>query len=123
MTVMDIVALAKAGYTPAQVKELISLAEAPASPEEPQTNTGTQKTPGDPEQVTAPEKAEKAETEKETKEPTPEQNASAVDYKSLYEKAAEDLKAAQAKNVSTDISPQNNEDPEKDLRDIFASYM
>lgn len=116
VSLQDLITLAKAGYTPGQVKELITLSERVMEPvpEEPQAATApiSEAATESAEPVKATENAEKAsEPEKEV-----------IDYKALYEKSQEDLKKAQAVNRSTDLSD-NATDPQSDLQDIFRSYL
>lgn len=59
MKISDIVALAKAGYTPKQVKELIELAE--ASPKDPEPKVEDKKEPES--EVKKPEDGAKAKTD------------------------------------------------------------
>lgn len=113
----DLITLAKAGYTPAQVKELITLSEkeTDAKPEEQQVATAP----------TSEATTESAEPEKATEnaEQQPEPVKEEVDYKALYEKTQEDLKKAQAVNRSTDISDKYFEDPYTDLQDYVRSIL
>ena len=117
VSIGDLITLAKAGYTPAQVKELITLSEKvdQPKPEEPQGAAPATDEPksASPEPVIgAPEKeAQTAAPEKEE-----------INYKELYEKSQEDLKKAQAVNRGADASANNPKDPEKDLLDIFSTY-
>ena len=116
VSLTDLITLAKAGYTPGQVKELIALSEKAedAKPEEQQAATAPtfEAATESAEPVKAPENEEK-QTEPEKKE---------IDYKALYEKSQEDLKKAQAVNRSKDLSD-NATDPQSDLQDIFRSFL
>lgn len=112
MIFSDIVALAKAGYSPADVREFLAA-----------TSEEAPKTTGDIEEGKEPEKPEIVEKSVENvdkqaeakKEPeTPEQAAGEDKYKSMYEQAVEDLKKAQAQNVRREINPD-----EKTPEDIF----
>lgn len=113
----DIITLAKAGYTPAQVKELITLSEKEpdAKPEEQQAATAPTS-----EAATESAEPEKA-TENAEQHSDPEQKE--IDYKALYEKSQEDLKQAQAVNRSTDLSDKTSADPYKDLQDYVRSIL
>lgn len=114
----DIITLAKAGYTPAQVKELITLSEKEpdAKPEEQQAATAPTS-----EAATESAEPEKA-TENAEQHSEPEQKE--IDYKALYEKTQEDLKKAQAVNRSTDLSDKEaSADPYKDLQDYVRSIL
>ena len=116
VSLQDLILLAKAGYTPGQVKELITLSEKvpESTPEEPQAATAptSEAATESAEPVKATENAEKA------KEPEKE----VIDYKALYEKSQEDLKTAQAVNRSIDLSG-NEPDPHVELSEIFRSYL
>lgn len=113
----DIVALAKAGYKPAEVKELISLgekSEAEQKPEEPHAAAGAiqEPEPASGEPGVAEENVQPAKTE------------DPVDYKSLYEQAKADLDKAQKANVSQNAAATTPaEDPDKTLREIVGSYL
>ena len=112
----DVVELAKAGYKPADVKELISLSEMAdqSKQEEPQGAAPAEIEPKSvsPEPDRAPENKE------------PEKPEEAVDYKKLYEQSQEDLKKAQAANIKKDSSPADQgKDPYKNLTDLVASYF
>lgn len=116
VSLQDLITLAKAGYTPGQVKELITLSEKVTEPvpEEPQAATAptSEAATESAEPVKATENAEKvSEPEKEV-----------IDYKALYEKSQEDLKTAQAVNRSIDLSG-NEPDPHVELSEIFRSYL
>ena len=116
VSLQDLITLAKAGYTPGQVKELITLSEKVMEPvpEEPQAATAP----------TSEAATESAEPEKATEnaEKAKEPEKEVIDYKALYEKSQEDLKTAQAVNRSMDLSD-NATDPQSDLQDIFRSYL
>lgn len=112
LSLSDLVSLAKAGYTPANVKELIALSEKsePVKPEEQQSDAAAnvEPTTASAEHVEATEK--EAEPEKtEEKE---------IDYKELYEKSQEDLKKAQAVNRSADNS---GKQPEYSFNDLLQT--
>ena len=109
----DIIALAKAGYKPNEVKELLAMATEPEPTPEP--------TP-EPEKEPEPEPTP-------AKEP---QHSLDEDYKKLYEesqqalkKAEESLKVAQAKNNRMDVS--NNDGNKKTdadiINDLARSFM
>ncbi len=117
ITLNDIVALAKQGYKPGDVKELISLSETVNAdkPEEPQKAAGAidEPKPADPEPVVATEN--NASDEPEQKDD--------IDYKKLYEQSQSDLKKAQEANIKKDNAPEKPEDPIKDLKAIITTYM
>lgn len=116
VSISDLITLAKAGYTPGQVKELISLSEKSGQEpkaEEPPAATGAndEPKPASEEPKEAMENAQPAKTE------------DSVDYKSLYEQAKADLDKAQKANISQNAGAKPPEDPEKDLRDLIGSYL
>lgn len=111
----DVVELAKAGYKPADVKELISLSEMAdqSKQEEPQGAAPAEIEPKSvsPEPDRAPENKE------------PEKPEEAVDYKKLYEQSQEDLKKAQAANIKKDAAPAQAPDPMNNLKDLVSSFL
>lgn len=102
MELKDLLTFAKAGYTPAQVKELLAIQTVP-QPAEPQ--------PAEP-QPAEPQPAEPQPVEPQPAEPQP------VDYKSLYEESQKKLKEAQSINVHTNIEPLKENDDEIVIRMI-----
>lgn len=115
ISLSDLITLAKAGYTPGQVKELMKLdvTVTPATPEEPQAASPA---PTEPKSESAEpmEATENEEKQEEQKDP--------IDYKQLYEKTAEELRTAQAANRKQDVS-EDPEKPMKDLQDVIRTYM
>lgn len=115
LSIPDIVALAKAGYKPGDVKELITLSEKVSDPK-PEEQPAATAEPSNPatesaEPEKAPENAEKAE------EPKKEE----IDYKELYEKSQLDLKKAQEANRSADNSGKAPEDTMKALLETISN--
>lgn len=117
VSIADLITLAKAGYTPSQVKELITLSEKadPPKPEEPKEPAGapTEPKPADPK----PEENKAPENDPEEK---PEET---VNYKELYEKTLADLKTAQEANRAGSQPEDKSADLEKHLTETFASFM
>lgn len=117
ITLNDIVALAKQGYKPGDIKELISLSEKADAdkPEEQQKAAGA---------INEPKPADS-----EAKEPTENERAANaeqkddVDYKKLYEQSQSDLKKAQEANIKKDNAPATPADPNKDLLDLVGSFL
>ena len=109
----DIIALAKAGYKPNEVKELLAMAEPTPEP--------------DPEPIPEPD------PEPEQKEEKPEEVQISIDtdYMKLYEesqkaldKANESLKKAQAMNIRKDVSNDGNKKSDADIiNDLARSFM
>lgn len=112
--ITDIIAFAKAGWTPADVKSVIELA-----------NTNEQ-------DVTSPEVKDSAEPvqadQDADKKPEaaaePDAQADAVDYKKLYEEQKALTEKLQQENIRQDTSKgfDDKTDQEK-LNDIFSAFM
>lgn len=101
----DLVAFAKAGYTPADVKELMAL-EPVAEPEK------EPKEVEDKEQVKQPEEVIKDKKDDE------------VDYKALYEESQKKLKAAQEANIRKDSTDSDGSiSDEEHLNNLFRSFL
>ena len=110
MNFKDLMAFVKAGYKPADIKELLGL----VTPEE----TGTEK---------APETDQKDDTQPEEQKDKPEESESRPDdqINQLHEKIDQlqkQLNAAQQKNTQQDLSG-NEPDPQTNLNDIMRSFM
>jgi outer membrane biosynthesis protein TonB len=109
MKLSDIIALAKAGYKPSEVKELLEMAETD-SKEEPTEPTK----PNEPTEPTEPKDDKKdPETSKEPTEP---------DYKALYEETEKKLKEAQKENRKDDASGNVKTDEETALNYINSIF-
>lgn len=117
VSIKDLIELAKAGYTPAAVKELITLSEKadPPKTEEPKEPAGATNEP----KPAEPKPEENKAGENEPKE-KPEKT---VDYKELYEKTLADLKTAQEANRAGSQPEDKSADNEKHLAETFASFM
>ena len=115
MTFSDLVALAKQGYTPADIRELVALSKA----DEP-----THEQAEEAEQKTVQEDVQKEEAE-------PVNDADTIDYKKLYEdeKAKNEqlgasLQKAQSNNVTKDMSYKTDSKTDEDvLNDLVRSFM
>ena len=113
VTLKDLIDLARAGYTPQNVKELMTL-EAPAEPISPQTQTEvpevnlSQSIEDTPVNTSSPEPKESPKAEAEP------------DYKALYEAEKEKVNALQNKNNRADVSTQLP--TEADLLDLVKDY-
>lgn len=109
MKLTDIIELAKQGYKPNDIKELISLSEPEPEPT-PAPAEGEQKTPeSDPEQ---------GEPEGAKQDPTNLDDD--VDYRSLYEAEKERTSKLQKMITSADMSKSDNKETDTD---VFASLM
>lgn len=94
MNLTDIISLAKQGYKPNDIKELIALAE-----------------PMETEQPAPPENpAEEAPVMEEQKEPVKQEPVEVIDYKALYEESQKKLHAAQQANINTNIQGSTQSD-------------
>lgn len=115
ITIGDIVALAKSGYKPADVKEIIALSKEETKTETPKENMSPLPTDSVAVAPTEPVEGEKKESETE---PEP-------DYKALYEKTQIELKEAQKANRTINISTGDDDTkPDKDiLTDLFKEFM
>ena len=116
LNIKDVVDLARAGYKPADVKELIELSKTPeplqakTQPAQTADPTISQSIPAD----TEPDNVASA-APKES-EPT----ATEPDYKALYEAEKAKVNDLQIKNTQADVSaPQTSE---KDLIDLVRSF-
>ena len=113
----DIAALAKAGYTPQDVKDLLNLSK-PQEPLKAEAQPAEQERTPDTESVqiiTEPDKGTET-PPKESSQPEPE-----PDYKALYEAEQEKVKALQIKNNNADVS-QNITVNENDLLEAIKSF-
>lgn len=126
----DIAELAKAGYKPQDVKDLLNLSKPqenlktevqPAAGKTPPAGgqPATGETPpggtGDSKNITEPDKGA-ASAPKASEQPDPE-----PDYKALYEAEQEKVKALQIKNNNADVS-QNITVKEEDLLEAIKSF-
>ena len=113
LTIKDIVELAKAGYKPAEVKELLELSKSEDNKEVPEDNKE------------APEdKKEEPKEKKEVPEDKKEDEDKDIDYKSLYESTKKELDKAQKENRKKDISSdEDNKTDEDILKDLFKEFM
>lgn len=95
MNINDIIALAKQGYKPGDIKELIALAETPKA------------TPQDEAQTAPAEEPLKTENEPEPQNSEPAEPV--IDYKALYEDSQKKLAEAQKVNTQKTISAPEKE--------------
>jgi hypothetical protein len=105
----DIIALAKQGYKPADIKELMAL-DIPETPEAPETEA-TAEVPADPEVSDDTATAAKATAQ-------PAEDNKDAEIEALRAKVSELQKTNQTVNQSG-----NEPDPQKDLDDIVRSFM
>lgn len=113
MKFTDLIALAKQGYSPKDIKDLLALAEPEpedpkdTEPEDPKDTEPEQKDPKDPEPVVP-----------EDKKP-PEQQKDDTDYKKLY---TDLLKETQERNRRQNMQPEEKPIEEK-MADIFRGML
>lgn len=116
MTIGDIVALAKAGYKPADVKELIEMTK--EEEKQVETNADASESANDnPSSEPAAEVSPSASA-------APDETEDDKDYKSLYEQAKKDLATAQKENVTKDISSAEDNQSDADIiKDLIKEFM
>ena len=113
MTITDIIALAKQGYKPSDIKELISMTEADRDSLRSSVNTSEAVDTTE----TKTEEVEAVVEEVEVADPQP----SIDEMKLQIQQLKEDLKKAQQVNVSqTTTQTSSNED---DLKELFRDFM
>lgn len=109
----DIVALAKQGYTPQDIKDLIALSEDQAE--------GKEADQKDPDIDTEDPDQRDAEPEGE---PDKKEEADDLDYKSLYEAEVEKTSKLQKMVLSADLSDKDNGSSDADIfADVMKSFM
>lgn len=112
MNLNDIIALAKQGYKPADIKELIEMAaEVPTQTDTEPTQTDTEPTQTDTIQQVTETATEPTQTDTE-----------ADKLRKQLADSQEALKKAQQANVQRNIADQVKK-PEETLADMFASFM
>lgn len=112
----DIATLAKEGYKPQDVKDILTLSKS-------QENLSSEAQPTEitPASVTDTEVITESEKPVETSTKEIEQPTSEPDYKALYEAEQEKVKALQIKNNNADVS-QNVTVKENDLLEAIKSF-
>lgn len=109
ITISDIIVLAKTGYKPADVKELIQLskeAAAPVKPDKPDS------------EIKDDAKDGAADEQDKPKADVPKDKTRPVDYKALYEQEHAALEKLQQENIK-----KNNDKPAPDRDEILADAM
>ena len=121
ISISDMIALAKAGYTPGQVKELMTMEISQ------DVKTETEAKAEEQQAAAAPidkAKTASAEPNQATENAGTEKSEDPVDYKALYEQTKADLDKAQKANVSQNAGAvQNTEDVYKHLTETISTYM
>ena len=121
MKFTDIVELAKQGYTPADIKELMALSDNAESKTDDQ---GAQNPPeqGRSEGASGEDSAKLQPDEQKTEKPAG-SNDDSIDYKKLYEDSQAELKKAQQANITQTVKREDNVSDEEALQNIVKSFM
>lgn len=119
MNIKDIVELAKAGYKPSDVKELIALTNQSDKPAE---DKGDQKGQAE---KTQQHDAGKEQPEEAVKNATvtPKEDSSILSYTKKIEELEEKIRSLQSENVHKDQSEVQTKSDEELLNELTASYM
>lgn len=121
MTITDIIALAKQGYKPSDIKELISMTQAEPSVESEADNTTETKTEEVVEAVVEEIEADRDSSRSSVNTKVADPQPSIDEMKLQIQQLKEDLKKAQQVNVSqTTTQTSSNED---DLKELFRDFM
>lgn len=115
----DIIALAKQGYKPADIKELLALSTEDAAPAQKPAETPAEES-GHPEPEKAPDAAAPETVKEDTNEDLQKQIS---DLKKQLEKTQADLEIAQKANRSGPEKASDTKTPEDALADLVRSYM
>lgn len=115
----DIIALAKQGYKPADIKELLALSTEDAAPAQRSAETPAKES-GQPEPEKAPDAAAPETVKEDTNEDLQKQIS---DLKKQLEKTQADLEIAQKANRSGPDKASDNKTAEDALADLVRSYM
>lgn len=118
MKLTDIIALAKAGYSVSDVKELMNLASSEDKDPEPQDEPKDEKT----EEPKTGKDTASTEPEKSTE--APEKVIAIDEYRKQIEELEKQVKDLQQKNIHKDVSSNQNEKTDKEIMDdITRSFM
>lgn len=115
MILTDIIALAKAGYSPKDIKDLIALSEpTPQAPETPDPEPEPEKKP----EPDAPS------IEDPTKEiPAIDEKSNVINYEEKVKELEAKIAEMQKENVSKDISGHETKSDDDMLADLVRKYM
>lgn len=116
MKFSDIVSLAKAGFSPSDVREFLKAAE--SEPEE--KKSGEPKKDPEPEPEHNPK--EKAATPEDPPRSEDKKPSTEIDYKAKYEEAQEALRLAQAANNQQNIDIKPDKTADEILEDFLRDY-
>ena len=121
ITIKDIVELAKAGYKPNEVKELIELSKTEEN--DTPSISGSSDTAGETIPLTSTESTPNPSFTSEVS-PAEEPEKSETDYKALYEASQIELKEAQKANIKRDISSADDNKSDEDiLKDLIKEFI
>lgn len=115
----DIIALAKQGYKPADIKELLALSTEDAAPAQKPAETPAEES-GQPEPEKAPDAAAPETVKEDNNEDLQKQIS---DLKKQLEKTQADLEIAQKANRSGSEKASDSKTAEDALADLVRSYM
>ena len=117
LNIKDVVDLARAGYKPADVKELIELSKTPDAPasdaQPPQADQTVSQSQADDKQ------ADKSPATEPTASPQPDDEP---DYKALYEAEKEKVNSLQKINTNADVSGPSEAEILSSLSDVVRDY-
>lgn len=114
MILTDIIALAKAGYSPKDIKDLIALAE--PTPQAPEAQ--------DPELEEGKPEPETPSIEEPTKEiPAIDEKSNVINYEEKVKELEAKIAEMQKENVSKDISGSETKSDDELLAEIVRKYM
>lgn len=114
MNLSDLIALAKQGYKPSDIKELIALGK------------DAQTTGGEKPAETAPKEVTQPEPEKPVEKPAPAETGETEKIKELEAQLSQvrkDLEKAQQNNIMRNNSGAPAPDPQKTFDDLVRSFM
>lgn len=117
MNLSDIVALAKQGYKPSDIKELLDMVSSKEEQPKEENNIQEEKTEQHEDGKEQPNEAPKNSTEDSS------ENANVIDYKKKIAELEEKVKSLQSANVHKDNSDSTQESDEDILNDITRSFM
>lgn len=121
ITIKDIVELAKAGYKPNEVKELIELSKTEEN--DTPSISGSSDTAGETIPLTSTESTPNPSFTSEVS-PAEEPEKPETDYKALYEASQIELKEAQKANIKRDISSADDNKSDEDiLKDLIKEFI
>ena len=117
MNLTDIVALAKQGYKPSDIKELLDMVSSKEEQPKEENNIQEEKMEQHEDGKEQPEEAPKNSTEDSS------EKASVIDYKKKIAELEEKVKSLQSANVHKDNSDSKQESDEDILNNITRSFM